>query len=284
MTIDVGKYGVWRARGGLSPELAREIEALGYGAIWIGGSPRGDLKIAEGLLAATERIVVATGIVNMWTTPAAEVGPSYHRLEAAYPGRFLLGVGIGHPEAIKEYRSPFQTMVEYLDALDAEKVPRERVVLAALGPKALRLAADHSLGTHPYLTTPDHTRSARELLGPGPLIAPEQKVVLDTDPERARSIGRPVVAQPYLGLRNYTSNLLRHGWTEADIADGGSDALIDALAVHGDAATVAAGLTAHLDAGADHVCAHVLPMEADPLPALREIAEALSLRGAPGGR
>jgi probable F420-dependent oxidoreductase len=283
VTIDIGKYGVWRHRGGLSPELAREIEALGYGAIWIGGSPRGDLKIAEGLLAATERIVVATGIVNMWNTPASEVAPSYHRLAAAYPDRFLLGVGIGHPEAIQEYRSPYRTMVEYLDTLDAEKVPREAVVLAALGPKALRLSADRTAGTHPYLTTPAHTRHARELLGPDVLIAPEQKVVLDTDPERARAIGRAVVAKPYLQLRNYTSNLHRLGWSDADIADGGSDALIDELAVHGDVATVTAGLTAHLDAGADHVCAQVLPIDADPLPALRDIAEALNLPGAPAG-
>jgi probable F420-dependent oxidoreductase len=279
VTIELGRYGFWRGWRGLTPELAAEVEALGYGAIWIGGSPRGDLLIAESLLAATERIVVATGIVNMWTTPAAEVGPSYHRLADAYPDRFLLGVGIGHPEAVKEYRKPYATMVEYLDALDAEKVPQAGRALAALGPRALQLSADRTWGTHPYLTSPEHTRQARELLGPGPLVAPEQKVVLDTDPERARSIGRPVVATPYLKLRNYTSNLLRSGWTEADIADGGSDALIDALVAHGDAATVAGRLTAHLDAGADHVAVQVLTADdASPLPALRELSAALGLR------
>ncbi|MCO1656027.1 LLM class F420-dependent oxidoreductase [Pseudonocardia humida] len=279
MTMELGRYGIWRGWPGLDAEIAAEVEALGYGAIWIGGSPRGDLKIAESLLAATERIVVATGIVNMWTTPAAEIGPSYHRLADRYPDRFLLGVGIGHPEAVKEYRKPYATMVEYLDALDAEKVPRAGRVLAALGPRALQLSADRTWGAHPYLTTPEHTRQARELLGSGPLIAPEQKVVVDTDPERARSIGRPVVATPYLKLRNYTSNLLRLGWTEQDVADGGSDALIDALVAHGDAASVAARLGEHLDAGADHVAVQALTADnASPLPALRELSEALGLR------
>jgi probable F420-dependent oxidoreductase len=278
MTVELGRYGVWRHVGGLTPELAAEVEALGYGAIWIGGSPPGDLRLAESLLDATERIAVATGIVNMWTTPAEEAAASYHRIEAAHPGRFLLGVGIGHPEATSDYRRPYATIVEYLDRLDAAKVPVDGRVLAALGPKVLKLAAERTAGAHPYLTTPEHTREARELLGEGVLLAPEHKVVLDTDPERARAIGRPVVAKPYLGLRNYTSNLLRLGWSEEDLADGGSDRLIDALVAHGDAAAVAARLTEHLDAGADHVCAQVLPGGDDPVPALRELAEALNLR------
>ncbi|HET6259255.1 LLM class F420-dependent oxidoreductase [Pseudonocardia sp.] len=278
MTVELGRYGVWRHVGGLTPELAAEVEALGYGAIWIGGSPPGDLRLAESLLDATERIAVATGIVNMWTTPAEEAAESYHRIEAAHPGRFLLGVGIGHPEATSDYRRPYATIVEYLDRLDAAKVPVDGRVLAALGPKVLKLAAERTAGAHPYLTTPEHTREARELLGEGVLLAPEHKVVLDTDPERARAIGRPVVAKPYLGLRNYTSNLLRLGWSEEDLADGGSDRLIDALVAHGDAAAVAARLTEHLDAGADHVCAQVLPGGDDPVPALRELAEALNLR------
>jgi probable F420-dependent oxidoreductase len=278
VTISLGRYGIWRGWPGLDPELAAEVEALGYGAIWIGGSPRGDLGLAESLLAATERIVVATGIVNMWTTPPTEVGPSYHRLAEAYPDRFLLGVGIGHPEATQEYRKPYATMVEYLDGLDAQGVPQAGRALAALGPRALQLSADRTWGTHPYLTTPEHTRGARDLLGPGPLVAPEQKVVVDTDPERARSIGRPVVARPYLGLRNYVSNLKRLGWTDADIADGGSDALIDALVAHGDAATVAGRLGEHLSAGADHVAIQVLTADnASPLPALRELARELEL-------
>jgi probable F420-dependent oxidoreductase len=279
VTIELGRYGIWRGWPGLSPELAVEAESLGYGAIWIGGSPRGDLKFAESLLAATERIVVATGIVNMWTTPAEEVGPSYHRLADKYPDRFLLGVGIGHPEATKEYRKPYATMVEYLDGLDAEKVPQSGRALAALGPKALQLSADRTWGTHPYLTTPEHTRQARELLGAGPLIAPEQKVVVDTDPERARSVGRPVVDTPYLKLRNYRSNLLRLGFTEDELDNGGSDRLIDALVARGDAATVAARLAEHLDAGADHVAIQVLTADgASPVPALQQLSEALDLR------
>jgi probable F420-dependent oxidoreductase len=277
MTVELGRYGIWRSRQDLSPELAAEVEALGYGAIWIGGSPPGDLALAEAMLDATQRIAVATGIVNMWSTPAEEAAASYRRIEAKHPGRFLLGVGIGHREAVSEYRTPYATMVDYLDRLDAAGVPVQGRALAALGPRALRLAADRTAGTHPYLTTPEHTRQARELLGDGVLIAPEQKVVLETDARRAREIGRPAVANPYLRLVNYRSNLLRLGWSEADINNDGSDALVDALVAHGDAATVAAGLTAHLDAGADHVCAQVLPRDVDPLPALRELSAALKL-------
>lgn len=277
MTVELGRYGIWRHAGGLDPELAVQIEALGYGAIWIGASPAGDLRLAESMLAATERITVATGIVNIWATPAEEAAASYHRVEAAHPGRFLLGVGIGHPEATSDYRRPFATIVDYLDRLDAEGVPVAGRALAALGPKVLRVAAERTAGAHPYLTTPDHTREARELVGPGVLLAPEHKVVLDTDPQRARSIGRPVVEKPYLGLVNYTTNLRKLGFTEDDMAGGGSDRLIDALVAHGDAAAVAARLTAHLDAGADHVCAQVLTAGPDPLPAMHELARALGL-------
>jgi probable F420-dependent oxidoreductase len=278
MTVDLGRIGIWRRRDQLTPRLAKDVEELGYGAIWIGGSPPGDLFLAQELLDATEHLAVATGIVNMWATPAGEAAASYHRIAAAHPGRFLLGVGIGHPEATQEYRSPFDTIVDYLDVLDAEGVPVEDRVLAALGPKVLALAAERTAGAHPYLTTPEHTRRAREILGEGPLLAPEQKVVLDTDAVAARALGRPAVDRPYLHLRNYTSNLKRLGWADADIADGGSDALIDALVVHGDAATVAAGIRAHLAAGADHVCLQLLtPPGADPLPGLRALATALDL-------
>jgi probable F420-dependent oxidoreductase len=278
MTIELGRYGIWRPARQLSPGFATDAEALGYGAIWIGGSPPGDLALAEAMLDATERLAIATGIVNMWSTPADEVAASYRRIEAEHPGRFLLGVGIGHREMTSEYRSPYATMVAYLDALDAGGVPVAGRALAALGPRALRLSAERTAGTHPYLTPPEHTREARELIGEGVLLAPEQKVVLDTDEERARSLGRRFVDNPYLRLTHYRSNLQRLGWSEADLDNGGSDALIDALVAHGDAATVAAGLTAHLDAGADHVCAQVLTEDgADPLPALRELSGALGL-------
>jgi probable F420-dependent oxidoreductase len=278
MTVELGRYGIWRPLRALTPALAAEIEAAGYGAIWVGGSPPADLRGVEELLAGTEHIAVATGVVNMWTSPAAEVAESYHRIADAYPGRFLLGVGIGHPEATAEYRSPYATILAYLDELDAGQVPKEGRALAALGPKVLAVSAERTAGAHPYLTTPEHTRTARELIGEGVLLAPEQKVVLETDPERARSIGRPAVARPYLGLRNYTSNLRTLGYTDADLADGGSDRLIDALVAHGDPATVAARLTEHLDAGADHVCAQILTEpDGDPVPALRALAEELEL-------
>ena len=271
--LELGPVGVWRFHRELTPELAAATERLGYGAVWIGGSPEPGLELAESLLDATERVVVATGIVNIWEADAATVAASYHRLEARHPGRFLLGVGIGHPEAVKEYQKPYDKIVEYLDELDVAGVPVERRILAALGPKVLQLAAERTAGAHPYLTPPAHTAFARKILGDGPLLAPEQKVVLDTDPERARGICRPKVEKPYLSLVNYRQNLLRFGFTEDDLAGGGSDRLIDTLAVHGDADAASGGIRAHLDAGADHVCVQVLGR--DPLPAYRALAEVL---------
>jgi probable F420-dependent oxidoreductase len=275
MSIELGRIGIWRHSSGLTPEVVAEVEALGYGAIWVGGSPPGDLGVVEHLLDTTDHIAVATGIVNVWKDDAATVGASYHRITARHPGRFLLGLGIGHPEATREYQQPFAKLVSYLDELDDLKVPAAGRALAALGPKVLRLAAERSAGAHPYLVTPEHTRQARQILGDGPLLAPEQKVVLGTDPVQARAIGRPYVQKPYLGLTNYLSNLRRLGWTDADFADGGSDALIDALVVHGDPAAIARGIAAHLDAGADHVAVQAL--NPDPLPALRALADGLQL-------
>jgi probable F420-dependent oxidoreductase len=269
MVNALGRIGIFRHIDRTDVGLAQQVERLGYGAIWLGGSPAGDLVAVERLLAATDRIVVATGIVNMWQDDPTTVGASFRRIAAAHPGRFLLGVGVGHREATAEYRKPLDMIAEYLDGLDRAGVPQQDRVLAALGPKVLRVAAERTAGAHPYLVTPEHTRQARELLGPDVLLAPEQKVVLGTDPVAARAIGRPAVEKPYLGLVNYTSNLKRLGYTDADLADGGSDRLIDALVVHGDAA-LAAGVTAHLDAGADHVAVQALGP--DPLPALRALA------------
>jgi probable F420-dependent oxidoreductase len=274
MTTELGKVGIWRRWDELTGDLAVEIERLGYGAIWLGGSPDGHLKIVSDLLAATEHIVIATGIVNMWKDDPETVAASYHRISAEHPDRFLLGVGIGHPEATKEYRKPYDVIVDYLDRLAAAGVPKDGIVVAALGPRVLRLAAERTAGAHPYLTTPEHTREARALLGAGPLLAPEQKVVLETDPERARTIARPTV-ELYLNLVNYVSNLRRLGWTDEDLVNGASDRLIDALAVHGDAAAVASGVTAHLDAGADHVTVQVLGP--DPLAGYRELALATDI-------
>jgi probable F420-dependent oxidoreductase len=275
MSIELGKVGIWRHPSGLTPETAAEVEALGYGTIWLGGSPGGDLAVVDQLLDATDRIVVGTSIVNVWSDDAATVAASYHRITARYPDRFLLGLGIGHPEATQEYRRPYATLVSYLDQLDDLKVPASGRMLAALGPKVLLLSAERAAGALPYLVTPEHTRQARQILGTGPLLAPEQKLVLEADPERARAIGRPRVQNPYLGLTNYLASLRRLGWTDADFADGGSDALIDALAVHGDAAAIAGGVTAHLEAGADHVAVQVL--NPDLLPALRALAGQLEL-------
>src|SRR5437763_5957685 len=214
MSIERGKVGIWRHPSGLTPELVAEVEALGYGTIWVGSSPPGDLAFVEHLLDTTEHITVATGIVNVWQDDAATVGASYHRITARHPGRFLLGLGIGHPEATREYQRPYAGLVAYLDQLDELKVPAERRVLAALGPRVLRLSAERAAGAHPYLITPEHTRQARQILGDGPLLAPEQKLVLETDPERARAIGRPKVRHPYLGLTNDHRHLRTQGWPD----------------------------------------------------------------------
>ena len=227
------------------------------------------------MLDETATITVATAIVNMWTNDPADIAESYQRIAARHGDRFLLGIGIGHPESITTYRQPYATMVDYLDQLDAGGVPRDRRILAALGPRALRLAADRTLGTHPYLVVPDHTREARQLLGPDVTIAPEHKVVVETDADIARSIGRPFVADPYLKLQNYTNNLRRYGYTDDDINHGGSDRLIDALVLHGTIDAIATGLRAHLDAGADHVAIQVLTAGNDPMPGYQQLAQTL---------
>ena len=176
----------------------------------------------------------------------------------------------------KELAQPYATIVDYLDRLDAGGVPADRRILAALGPRALELAADRTLGTHPYLVVPDHTRDARQLLGQAAVIAPEHTVVLETDQDIARGIGRDFVADPYLKLRNYTNNLRRHGYTDDDIGGGGSDRLTDALAPHGSIDEIAAALRDHLDAGADHVAIQVLTAAGrNPMAAYQQLANAL---------
>jgi probable F420-dependent oxidoreductase len=277
----LGRFGVWRRASDVTPELAVGLEQLGYGTLWLGGSPAADLQVVDDLLDATTSLTFATGIVNIWNSDAYEVARSFARIDARRPGRFLLGVGAGHREATREYSSPYETLRSYVDVLRDEGVPAEKVVLAALGPRVLRLAAERTAGAHPYLVTPEHTRQAREIMGSGPLLAPEQKVVVEADPERARAIARPAL-QPYLRLANYTNNLRRLGWGDADFADGGSDELVDALVAHGPADRVAARLTEHLDAGADHVAVQLLTgNDEELLETFRVLAGALRLQPAP---
>ncbi|PYE14238.1 putative F420-dependent oxidoreductase [Williamsia limnetica] len=248
---------MWAGFSAISPQQAHEIEQLGYGTIWLGGSPR-SLTPARKLLEATSTVRLATGITNIWNTDASQIATEFTQLEADFPGRFLLGVGVSHPEAVQEYRSPYDSLVAYLDVLDDGGVPADRRVIAALGPRMLRLARDRALGSHPYLVPAAHTKYAREILGSDKFLAPEHKVVLTEDAELARSVGRPYVDQPYLHLQNYTNNLKRFGYTDADIADGGTDALIDALVAHGSAEVIREQLDAHLGQGADHVAIQIL--------------------------
>jgi len=275
---EIGRFGIWRSASLVTPQIAAGVERLGFGVLWLGSSPDGDLAQAEALLDATTTLTLATSIVNMWKDQAKLVARSYARVQRRHPGRFLLGVGAGHREATQQYARPYETLARYVDELVAGGVPRDGLVLAALGPRVLRLAGDQTAGAIPYLVPPEHTAQARALLGPGPLLAPEHKVVLDTDPARARALGRSRVRTPYLGLVNYTGNLRRLGWAEEDLTGGGSDALIDALVAHGSPAEVAAQVARHLDAGADHVCLQLITEEGDdPLPGYARLAPALGL-------
>ncbi len=273
----LGRFGVWRSVSLVTPDLARSLEGLGFGALWLGGSPSGDLAVVDELLSATTTLIVATGIVNIWQSDPHEVAVSLARIEGAYPGRFVLGVGAGHREATKDYAKPYDTLVSYIDVLIGDGVPGQSMVLAALGPKMLRLAAERTAGAHPYLVPTSYTRKARQILGPEPLLAVEHKAAIEPDPGVARAIARSRV-RPYLGLVNYTSNLRRLGWTDADLTDPGSDPLIDALVAHGDPGRVAAQLNEHLTAGADHVCVQLLTESgADLLDGYRQLAATLGL-------
>ncbi|MFE1165859.1 TIGR03620 family F420-dependent LLM class oxidoreductase [Nocardiopsis sp. NPDC058789] len=274
--VDLGRYGVWLRHQDLDEDVAAEIERLGFGAVWLGGSTPADLEPVATALAATSRLAVATGIVNIWAAPAEEVADAFARLESAYPGRFLLGIGAGHrelngPDAVR----PLQGMRDYLDVLDREGVPADRRVLAALGPRMLTLSAERAAGAHPYLVPPAYDRFARGVLGDGPLLATEHKLVLGADRARTREEARRGMAF-YLGMRNYAANLERLGYTVLDLADDGSDVLIDALVAQGGADQVASELRAHLEAGADHVVAQAIPGESGLLGSLSRLAPALT--------
>lgn len=266
--MELGRIGVWRSkRHGASG--IEQIEALGYGAFWIGGSP--SVEEARPYLEATSTITVATGILNVWQHTPEDVAQAQQRLVADFPDRFLLGIGVGHPEATSDYTRPLKAMREFFDGMD---LPKGELVAAALGPKMLDLAKERSLGTHPYFITPEHTKFARERVGEGVLVAPEVAVVVEPDPETARQHAREY-AQLYLGLQNYTTNLLKFGFTERDIADGGSDRLIDAVIPHGSADQIAEQIRAHFEVGADHVCLQPLGHGPNPARDYEELAKAL---------
>jgi probable F420-dependent oxidoreductase len=269
--VPLGRFGIWRRhQEGSHP--APEIEELGYSAIWIGGSP--SLPDVRPFLDLTSTITVLSGVVNVWKDEPAAVAAGHTELRDAFGERFLLGLGIGHPEATAEYKTPLAKMREYLDGLDAAERPvrRDERLIAAIGPKMLELAAQRTLGTHPYFTTVEHTRFARERVGPDGLVAPEVAVVVDPDPEGGRAKARHYAAH-YLQLTNYTRNLMRFGFTESDLFDGGSDRLIDAVIPHGSAQAVAEAVNAHIEAGADHVC--LQPTGGDSVEDYRALAAAL---------
>jgi len=271
---DLGRFASFGM--GVTPEEASAIEALGYGAVWVAGSPPAELDWVEPALAQTSTLKLATGIVNIWTARPEAVATSFHRIEKAYPGRFLLGVGVGHPEADAQFTKPLNALNTYLDVLDEHDVPTDRRVLAALGPQVLQLSARRSAGAHPVLVTPEHTARARELMGPDAFLAPAVPVVPTTDAEQARAVGRKML-ELYLGLSNYLNNWKRLGFTEEDIARPGSDRLVDSLLVYGTPETIASRLKEHLDAGADHVPVQLLTSPANVIPTLADLAGPLGL-------
>jgi probable F420-dependent oxidoreductase len=246
----LGTFGVWGSRYQWADRIdeVAEIEELGYGTFWLGSSPESDLGLVERVLGATKSITVATGIVNVWQTEPQDVAASFHRIGS---DRLVLGVGVGHKQIDQAYEKPYDALVGYLDGLDRLDVPADKLLLAALGPKVLKLAADRTAGAHPYLVPVEHTAAAREALG-DKILAPEVTVVVEEDPAAARAIAREQLAY-YFTLTNYTNNWLRWGFSPEDVADLGSDRLIDALVAHGSPDQVAAKLRAHVDAGADHV-------------------------------
>lgn len=290
---ELGRVGAWVGLLGWAPaaverEAAAEIEELGYGALWYSEAHNSKESLSHGalLLAATQRLLIASGIANVWVRDPTAMVAGANGLADAYPGRFVLGLGISHPPQIEprghSYGRPVATMRAYLEAMDAadytgprpaEPVPR---VLAALRPKMLELAAEKADGAHPYLVPVEHTRRARSILGPGKLLATEQFVLLESDPARARDAGRKSLAW-YLTLPNYVNNLRWLGFGDEDLSRGGSDRLVDGLVAWGDEDAIRARVRGHLDAGADHVCVQPIGSEGDELglEALRRLAPAL---------
>lgn len=276
--MELGTIGVWssfRAFGAdRAGEAAKLAEQLGYATWWVGGSPH--VPDVRPILEATSALVVATGILNVWSNDPAETAAADAALRAEFPGRFMLGIGIGHPEATSDYRRPLTAMRDFLDGLDASATPPpvDGRCLAALGPRMLDLARERTAGTHPYFVTVEHVRRTRERLGSGPLVAPELTCVVERDPERARTVARGF-AKLYLGLSNYTARLRDAGFTEADLSGGGSDRLIDAVVPHGSPEEIAEVVHAYRDAGADHVCLQPLGEEGIPRASWTALAKVL---------
>jgi probable F420-dependent oxidoreductase len=288
----IGRVGVWLGPISTLPApeeraAVQRIEEAGYGAVWFGETPtnREALSHAAILLGATERIGVATGIANIWARDASAAANGANTLNEAYDQRFVLGLGVSHAPAVKarghEYDKPLSAMRDYVQAIaehpyDAPPPRRPSpVVLAALGPRMLELARDRAAGAHPYFVPPAHIARAREILGPEPVLAPEQVVVLEADAERAREIGRRHMAY-YLQLPNYVNNLRALDFTAADVADGGSDRLVDAIVAWGDEPAIGARLSEHFDAGADHVAVQAYAGDgAEALRWLERLAPAL---------
>lgn len=273
--IDVGRVGVWWS--GDWTDAAPELEALGYGALWSsGGFDPGLSPSFERLLSTTRQIAVASGIVSVWATTPEEVVPAVADLQKRFALRFVLGIGASHSAIVEGYTRPYAKMVSYLDGLDALGGTSEVRVLAALGDRMLRLAGQRSLGAHPYFVPAEHTSHAREVLGPGPLLAPEVTVVVESEASTARETARGFT-RGYLQLPNYVNNLRRFGFDDDDVADGGSDRLVDAIVCWGDVQTVARKVGEHFAAGADHVCVQVVPVEGTgfPIAEYRELAPAL---------
>ena len=276
--MELGRLGIWSGTlrygdRGAARDATAELEELGYGTAWLPGGAGGDIFDAvEALLGASTRIVVATGIVNLWMHEPAETATRHAGITGRHPGRFMLGLGVSHRPLVDandpgRYRRPLAAMQRYLDGLDVASppVPIPERVLAALGPRMLQLARDRSRGAHPYFVTPEHTHEARTLLGPTPLLAPEQAVVFSADPTTAREIARAHM-EIYLGLPNYVNNLRRLGFDNDDFRDGGSDRVADGIVAWGDEAAIVRRLQEHWDAGADHVCVQVLTAEPATLP------------------
>jgi probable F420-dependent oxidoreductase len=277
--MNFGEYGAWTSYRTIGEEnadaAAGAAEAAGLGTFWLGGSPR--LVAVRPLLEGSEELVIATSVVNIWDYDPADLVAEYAALEADFPGRVCVGIGVGHPEATSDYKRPLTALEGFLDGIDAPAapIPAERRIIAALGPKMLAMSARRSLGTIPYFSSVDHTRAARATVGPDALLIPEIAYVLDEDAERARATARRY-AQLYLGLRNYTNALLDHGFDQADIEDGGSDRLIDHVIPHGTADEVAATVRAHREAGADHVALQALGADGVPGAEWSALAAALA--------